>query len=231
MNFLTARWSNLVLINYAVAPEILEPRLPRGTKVDLLDGHAFVSLVAFHFEDTRVLGIPWPGFRDFTEVNLRFYVRAGRDRGVAFVRELVPQRFVAAVARAIYNEPYSAVAMTGAIRRRDRVVEVAHKLNFPFGAQRIRVRAKDRPFTPPPTSEAHWFKEHRWGFNRDHFGRTIRYEVDHPTWQVYPVIGWKLDWDWARIYGGEWAHLQRAKPRSVLLAVGSKVSVSVQSPT
>jgi uncharacterized protein YqjF (DUF2071 family) len=229
MKFLTARWSHLILMNYAVDPALLERRLPRGTRVDLLDGRAFVSLVAFHFEDTRVLGVPWPGFRNFTEVNLRFYVRAARDRGVVFARELVPQRFVAAVARAVYNEPYSAVPMSGAIRRRPGVVDVSHRLDFPFGTQRIRVRADDTPSTPPPTSDAHWFKEHHWGFNRDHFGRTIRYEVEHPTWQVYPVREYKLQWDWARVYGREWRHLGETQPHSVLLAKGSRVSVSIQS--
>lgn len=227
MKFLTARWSHLILMNYAVDPALLEARLPRGTRVDLLHGQAFVSLVAFHFEETKVLGIPGPGFREFTEVNLRFYVRAGRDRGVVFVRELVPQWFVAAVARAAYNEPYSAVPMTGRIRRSGGVVDVAHRLDFPFGVQRIRVRAEDRATTPPPHSNAHWFKEHRWGFNRDHFGRTIRYEVEHPVWETFPVRAYKLDWDWAQVYGREWAPLRASRPHSVLLAKGSRVSVSV----
>jgi hypothetical protein len=80
MPFLTARWSNLCLLTYAVPPSLLEPRLPRGLTLDLRAGDAFVSLVAFDFLDTRVLGIPWPGFRDFPEISLRFYVRRGDDR-------------------------------------------------------------------------------------------------------------------------------------------------------
>src|SRR5215831_17753645 len=96
--FLTARWSNLFLATYAVPPSLLWKRLPPGLELDMRDGQAFVSLVAFDFHDTRVLGIPWPGYRNFPELNLRFYVRHGADRGVMFVREFVAQRLVAWVA-------------------------------------------------------------------------------------------------------------------------------------
>ncbi|KPV43387.1 hypothetical protein SE17_44325, partial [Kouleothrix aurantiaca] len=62
--FLSARWSNLFLLTYAVPPELLEHRLAPGLTLDTRDGQAFVSLVAFDFLDTRVLGVPWPGFRN-----------------------------------------------------------------------------------------------------------------------------------------------------------------------
>src|SRR5438270_13540279 len=84
--FLTARWSNLCLLSYAVPPTLLENRLPAGLELDTRDGQAFVSLVAFDFLDTRVFGIPWPGYRNFAELNLRFYVRQGEERGVVFLR-------------------------------------------------------------------------------------------------------------------------------------------------
>ena len=60
MNFLTARWEHLILANYAMPQAVLEPYLPPGAQLDLRDGEAFASLVAFHFLDTRVLGVPWP---------------------------------------------------------------------------------------------------------------------------------------------------------------------------
>jgi uncharacterized protein YqjF (DUF2071 family) len=85
--FLTARWTNVFLATFSVPPSLLLSRLPDGLDLDTRGGHAFASLVCFDFLDTRVLGIPWPGFRNFSEVNLRFYVRRGDERGVVFVRE------------------------------------------------------------------------------------------------------------------------------------------------
>lgn len=229
MIFLTAHWSHLALINYAVDPALLDALCPRGLEVDTRDGHGFVSLVAFHFLDTRVLGVPWPGFRDFTEVNLRWYARevATGRRGVVFVREFVPQWFVAAMARLTYNEPYEAVPMRSAIRRRDGRVAIKHALRFPFGPQRLAVEARDEPGRPAASSWAHWFKEQRWGYGTDHFGRTICYEVRHPHWRVFPVERVALEWDFARVYGPTWECLQGATPHSIVLAEGSRIEVRV----
>ena len=115
--FLTARWENLAIISYTVPPDLLRPRLPPGLELDTRDGQAFVSLVPFDFFDTRVLGIPWPGYRDFPEINLRFYVRAGQERGIVFIREFVPKRLIAWMAKLCYNEPYSVAH----VRERSRV--------------------------------------------------------------------------------------------------------------
>ena len=59
-------WSNLALVTYAVMPEVLRELVPPGCELDLRRELAFVSLVAFDFLDTRVMGLPWPGFRQFS---------------------------------------------------------------------------------------------------------------------------------------------------------------------
>lgn len=227
MNFLTARWVNLVLVNYEVPRQVLAPRLPRGLELDEREGRHFLSLVAFDFLDTRVLGVPWPGHVNFPEINLRFYVRHGNQRGVMFVREYVPRAIVANTARWIYNEPYVARPMTSRTRRRAGVLEVAHRLTLPEGTQRLAVQAEDRPAMEPADSWAHFFKEHQWGFGTDRRGQLLRYEVNHPHWQTYPVVKWKLDWDWAAAYGRAWAFLADTEPHSVMLAAGSAVQVRV----
>src|ERR1041385_4617067 len=73
--FLTARWRHLLLLNYEVDPGLLEPLVPSGTELDAWEGRTLMSLLGFRFLDTAVLGVPVPGHRQFTEVNLRFYVR------------------------------------------------------------------------------------------------------------------------------------------------------------
>ena len=102
---------NVALLSYPVPDELLVPRLPPGLALDRLADRAFVSLVAFDFVETRVGGVPWPGFTRFPEVNLRFYVREGDRRGVVFIAELVPSRVVTVLARLLYNEPYRVAAL------------------------------------------------------------------------------------------------------------------------
>ncbi|SRR5581483_3981257 len=74
MEFLRARWQDLLLVTYAVPDDWLRPYLPAGLALDRWEGSACVSLVAFDFRDTRVLRVAWPGCVSFPEVNLRFAV-------------------------------------------------------------------------------------------------------------------------------------------------------------
>jgi uncharacterized protein YqjF (DUF2071 family) len=223
--FLTAQWRNLFLATYAVPPALLEKRLAPGLSLDLRDGSAFVSLVAFEFQRTRVLGIPWPGFTDFAELNLRFYVRLGEERGVMFVREFVPQRFVAWVARVRYNEPYLAAPLTAGRHEDSEQIRMDYRLTYAGRQHRIQVTGGKPAFRPEETSLEHFFKEHHWGFGRTRSGQCLRYQVEHPVWEVYPVRSWELDFDWKAVYGGEWEFLTREKPMSTVLAVGSPIQV------
>jgi uncharacterized protein len=113
--FLTANWRYLAMLNYTVDPRLVAPFVPLGTEIDFENGETFLSVVGFLFLDTRLLGFPIPLHRDFEEVNLRFYVRRRSAdtwrRGVVFIRELVPRRAIALIARACYGENYLAVPM------------------------------------------------------------------------------------------------------------------------
>src|SRR5207247_2641979 len=105
--FLTANWRYVAMLNYIVDPRLLAPLVPSGTEIDFENGDTFLSIVGFLFLDTRLLGLAIPLHRDFEEVNLRFYVRRKSAdtwrRGVVFIRELVPGRAIALVARAFYG--------------------------------------------------------------------------------------------------------------------------------
>src|SRR5262249_21785464 len=113
--FLTAEWRDLAMLNYEVDPALLAALVPRGTELDRWDGRTFVSVVGFRFLDTRVRGMAIHRHRDFEELNLRFYVRCrdedGWRRGVVFVKEVVPRRAIAWLARTVYNENYFALPM------------------------------------------------------------------------------------------------------------------------
>jgi uncharacterized protein YqjF (DUF2071 family) len=212
--FLTARWTNLVLATYAVPDELLLPRLPAGLELDRRDGQAFVSVVAFDFRDTRVFGLPWPGYRSFPEVNLRFYVRHGKQRGVIFIREYVQLRLVARLARLLYNEPYATIPLSSSVTDGPDAITVEHRLTCGGRVHTIRAAGSKPAHRPDPSSVEHFFKEHQWGFGRTRGGVALRYEVRHPVWDVYPVRDSLTDLDWAALYGSEWGELTGAEPYS-----------------
>jgi uncharacterized protein YqjF (DUF2071 family) len=223
--FLTARWQNLILANYAVPEGLLRPRLPPGLELDRRSGRCFVSLVAFQFLDTRVMGVSWPGYRDFPEWNLRFYVRQGGQRGVCFVREFVPQWLVATVARVVYNEPYRSSRMMMAVKEMPDVVTAEYAVEWGGLTHRLTAVGSRPAVRPAPDTAEHFFKEHSWGFGVTRRGRLLRYEVNHPEWDVYTVRSFTVDVDWGALYGPEWAVMTGAVPESVILAAGSAVSV------
>lgn len=223
--FLTAQWRNLILANFAVPESLIRPRLPAGLELDTRDGQCWASLVGFQFLDIRVLGVGWPGYRNFPEWNLRFYVRHGDLRGVCFVREFVPKRFVAWTARTIYNEPYHAAGMTMAVKEDEKRIEAAYTVQWGGRLHRLSAIGAKPAVRPDAASVEHWFKEHSWGFGTTHRGKTLRYTVNHPEWDVYSVQEFAIDVDWAMLYGPEWGVLNGIPPASVVFAVGSNVSV------
>ena len=113
MNFLEAKWENLIMANYAIDPTILIPYLPKGVELDIFEGKCYVSLVGFMFNKTKIFRVPIPYLGSFEEINLRFYVvRKDGDtlkRGVVFINETVPYVAVAWMANYLYKEHYTAV--------------------------------------------------------------------------------------------------------------------------
>ncbi len=223
--FLTAQWRNLGLVTYDVEPGMLTPLLPPECELDMRDGRAFVSLVMFDFLQTCVKGVRWPGYVNFPEVNLRFYVRHRGQRGVCFVRELVPKRLIAWIARTIYNEPYLATAMQSAISRAGDTVRMQHRFRIARHWHEATITGQLPAVHPAADSIEHFFKEHEWGFGRSRRGALRRYRVAHPEWDVYPNAKAELNLDFGAVYGEPWAVLNARSPYSVVYAVGSEVAV------
>jgi uncharacterized protein len=223
--FLTARWQDLIMANYAVEPSLLANRVPVGTELDLQEGRCFVSLVGFMFLNTRVLGVPVPFHVNFEEVNLRFYIKreTGGEvrRAVCFVKEIVPRFAIATVARVLYGEPYQCWSMS---HERS---ESSVSYNWSKGGSRNRliVGIDKNVGVPDAGSHGEFIVEHYWGYTSRSGGRVDEYKVEHPKWELFSVKNEKIDVDFGGTYGSEFAFLAEERPYSVLLAKGSEVVV------
>ena len=229
--FLTARWEDLVLLNYSAPRELLEPLVPNGTELDSWNGQLPVSLVGFMFRDTRVLGLPFPFHVNFEEVNLRFYVRRVTPSGelrraVVFIRELVPRRAIALVARRLYNEPYLAVPMahsSSVSSESGGAVEYSWR----HGGAGFRIAAEAEGAARPPAtgSEAEFITEHYWGYTRQRNGDTLEYRVEHPTWAVWDAARASVSGPMSGLYGQAFGEVLSKPAQSAFIAVGSPVVV------
>lgn len=235
--FLTARWTDLLVLNFAVPPELVERLAPAGTEPDLHDGQAFISIVGFQFQNVRVLGIPIPGHTRFDEVNLRYYVKRVVDgetrRGVIFVREIVPRRAVSFVANRLYYENYvtypmrHAIHMAGDELAPGDTVEYSWDSRPRLGAQwnRLAARVASPLALPQPGSLDEFIIEHYWGYSRGRDGRAHEYRVAHPPWRVARAEGITWDCDLAATYDAPFAEYLAGPPASALVAEGSAIEV------
>lgn len=223
MNFLTAKWQHLILANYRIPPGVLSDVIPEGTVLDAFDGHVYISLVAFMFSRTRVLGIPVPLHVNFEEINLRFYVTPSHDssrRGVCFIKEIVPRAAIPLIANNLFNENYVARAMSHTNgERHHRYAWTEERINSISG------RIEEDPQIPALGSIYEFITEHYWGYSRGRHG-TLEYRVEHPQWTCCQLCNAVIDVDYGGTYGNEFSFLSEQKPDCVLYATGSDVSVS-----
>jgi len=229
-SFLTAEWRKLIMAQYEVAPEVLAPHVPRGLELDLFHGQCYVSLVGFLFDKVRVKGIAVPGHTSFEEINLRFYVRRREDdgsvkRGVVFLREFVPRRAIAWVARKFYEEPYVAIPTQHQFGAKGDLVSAKYAWRMGGRVHSLSVFANRPAQAIGPGSEEEFVTEHYWGYTKRSDGSTAVYQVEHPRWETYRVQSYEIAVDFERLYGVEFGFLDGARESSVLLAEGSAVTV------
>ena len=229
--FLSAEWRDLAMLNYEVDPAVLAERVPHGCECDAWSGSVVVSIVGFMFLETRVMGIPIPFHGRFEEVNLRFYVRRRFEgawrRGVVFIKEIVPRRAIAAVARAVYSENYVSFPMRHSIVRPGGadVGRASYEWHRNGAWEGVSLNFSGPATLPPDDSEMTFITEHYRGYARRPDGATVEYEVEHPRWQVFTGSNATLTCDIASLYGPEFVESLSRPPRSAWIADGSPVVV------
>ncbi|MGI8421103.1 MAG: YqjF family protein [Gaiellaceae bacterium] len=111
-------WESLLFAHWRVEPEALRPLVPASLELDLFDGSAWLGVVSFRNEGTRLRGtLPLPRFSSFLELNVRTYVvRDGRP-GVWFFTLDASSRLAVEVGRRSYRLPYHHARMESAYGR------------------------------------------------------------------------------------------------------------------
>jgi uncharacterized protein YqjF (DUF2071 family) len=230
-SFLTAEWRFLAMLNWEVERALLEPFVPASTELDDWNGRVYASMVGFLFGNTRVFGIPAPFHGEFEEVNLRFYVRRktreGFRRGVVFVKELVPRRLVALIARRVFHENYVAVPMAHEIAFRPDGSPARVAYSWSHAEEKARLHLSTRPGLRPLAagSVEEFLAEHYFGYVRRPGAASGEYAVEHPPWQVWAAEEARLDGDVTSLTGAALASALGRNPDVAFLAAGSAVRV------
>lgn len=232
MEFLTGRFRHILLFNYAVEPEMLAPHLPAYTELDFHNGSCFLSLVGVQLFDLKVYGIPFPLYRNYAQVNLRFYVRRrlenGNQRhGVVFLRQIVPHRLIAWGARRIFNEKVVS-HRTDCSRREAGQQSTLVEYGWYARRQRYFMKAafEEQPFFPVPKTERNFFVERHWGYCTQKDGGCLEYRFDHPPWPAYKALDASAIASVGDFYGPPFSTILGSRPDSAFACSGSTISLT-----
>lgn len=105
-----ADWVDVLFVHFAVDPAVLQPHVP--FELDLFGGEAYVSLVAFTQRRLRprvggrLAALASRPLAEHEFLNVRTYVRHGRERGIYFLAEWIPNRLACRVGPPMYGLPY-----------------------------------------------------------------------------------------------------------------------------
>lgn len=227
--FLTAEWRKLVMANWVVNPAILKPFVPAGTELDFWEENCYISLVGFMFLNTKVLGLPIPFHQNFEEVNLRFYVKYFEEgewkRGVVFLKEIVPKAAITFVANNLYKEHYHTLPMRHSWKdnENEKIVEYGWKVDGQWNS--IEVKTEKLPSNLVEGSEEEFITQHYWGYTKISKNQTSEYHVEHPSWEIYKVKNYNIDYPAKNFYGDPFDDILRTTPSSVFMAEGSDIIV------
>ncbi|MEV4846156.1 DUF2071 domain-containing protein [Micromonospora matsumotoense] len=182
---LRQRWADLTFLHWAVAPELVAPLLPAGTRPDTLDGTSHVGLIGFRMVGLglgRGPAIPYLG--TFWETNVRLYSvdQAGR-RAVVF-RSLDASRLIPVlVARITLRLPYLWSAMRLDHDGDLRSYRCRRRWPGPVGTTSRMVVRVGAPIRRPTPLEH--FLTARWGLHTRAYGRTRHLPNWHPQWPLH----------------------------------------------
>lgn len=185
-----ASWDHAVMIHYEADPAALQSCVP--FELDLRDGRAFVSLVAFTLRRMR----PRRGGRiaewllkpiaTHEFLNVRTYVRANDEPGIFFLVEWLSNRLSVPLGPPVFGLPY-------------RYGRIEYDHHRPLEGITGRVDAKGRSLSysgTPATAEVarcepgsltEFLMERYTAFTQPSFGRRRLFRVWHEPWPQLPV--------------------------------------------
>ncbi len=228
--FLSTEWRDLLMLNFEIDPALLQPFVPRGTKLDSFEGKTYVSLVGLRFARTKLFGlISVPFHSDFDEVNLRIYVRRREGseirRGVMFIREIVSLPAVAFVARLTYAENYRTMPLRHAIHLTNSGGSIEYSWELNRQRFRLHGQTEGSASLAAEGSLEQFISEHYWGYSRHRDGGSLEYHVAHKPWRIWRASNATFEGDGAALYESDFGSILSRQPRSAFIADGSPALV------
>ena len=227
----SAKFSEMVLINFEADERLLKKIVPRGLEPDLYQGHAHISLVA-----KTVKNMKWKGFqlgtpRPFCSFGLQLHVKepveGGYRYGTYFLKHYVQRSYPAWIVKRLTKVPIEKMTMKSKTKKapanRPPDIEYQWKLGDKWNDIRIRGRSKVKDIRSG--SKVDFVFRHADRYVVDEQG-VWRSELRTPGWVIWDVAQAKFDCDVKELFGEEFVKSMSRRPASVFLSRGNEVSLS-----
>jgi len=192
--FLSARWERVVFLHFALEPDVLRPQIRVPFELELYDGGAVISVVAFtmrRFRPARPASITaWPFALISRQLflNLRTYVHLGDEPGALFLWGCLSRPMSLPFPSGIFGLPYAFGTFLCEHRHETGVVRGLVRSRLAPGSFAYQARVDPRAiFAECRTGTVGEFALERYTgyFRRNNSNWTFR--AWHPPWQQAPI--------------------------------------------
>jgi len=184
-----ADWERALFIHYEVEAEALQRWVPYP--LDLYEGRAFVSLVAFTMRGMRPRIAGKLGAKLFAPIgshdflNVRTYVKHGEEAGIYFIREWLPNRIAVCLGPGVFGLPYRYGKLNYEHRHEEGCL--SGEISEGGGKLAYRVNLKNQDFSSAVTDELGGFLLERYTAYTHGCGMRRFFRVWHEPWQQTEV--------------------------------------------
>ncbi|GAA3593610.1 DUF2071 domain-containing protein [Flavivirga amylovorans] len=203
-------WNKAVFLHWEVNPELITPFLPKGIKLDIINGKTWVSLVAFNMNNIGIRNLPKvPYISDFFEINIRVYITCKGKPSVYFLSMEGSKRSSCKVLKMMSKFPYQYSKMS----RNDTTYTSKNKpfkdsFYIEYGTENDSIEKDEIDL---------WLTE-RYAVFQNHKKHIIEYDVHHIEWPMQSIIIKKLDLSYPKFN-----HLINNKPDKAHYSCGVQV--------
>jgi uncharacterized protein YqjF (DUF2071 family) len=227
---LKAAFTEMVAVNFQIAPKILADRVPRGLELDFFHDETYVTLVCMVMRKVGLMGIPLT--RGFVEMSLRFYVRRPNNpthhNGTCTLKTYVSSSTGAFILGSKFDMPFPKLKMkyknSGFQRSGDAVPEVEYRWKVEDHWNMLRIRARSRIKNTGPDTKVGFILDHTNHY-QSHNGKTLEYYVRHPKWSAWDAAQANFTCDVKQLFGKEFVKPLAKRPASVFVSRGGDVRV------
>ena len=202
-------WNNAVFLHWEVTPELIKSLLPKNIELNIINGKAWISLVAFDMNNICARSLPKiPHISDFQEINIRVYITCNGKPSVYFLSMEGSRKSSCKVLKVLSKFPYRYSKMS-------RNKSIYKSKNDIFNDRfNIEYELKNESIKKDKTDL--WLTE-RYAVFQDYKKHIFEYDVHHVEWPMHNIEIKNLEIDYPRFN-----HLINNQPDKIHYSSGAK---------